>query len=66
MAYVLAHAELRQHLESVGTDGGAGGKGSEAGEGIRTPPLAAEDLVEVLCDNRVMEPHLYVGEEKLE
>lgn len=39
--------------EREGTGGGGGG-----GSSRETP----EDLVEVLCGDRVVEPHLYIGE----
>lgn len=38
-----------------GLDNGAGGEVSPSRE-------APEDLVEVLCGDRVLEPHLYIGE----
>lgn len=77
MAYVLSHDDLRQHLESTvvhaegadgaddgsGTGGGydgaaGGGKATGAAGPSRETP---EDLVEVLCGDRVVEPHLYIG-----
>ena len=75
MAYVLSHDDLRQHLESTvahleGRDGsddgsGTGGDGAaDGGEGAAAAGPsreAPEDLVEVLCGDRVVEPHLYIG-----
>eukprot|EP00903_Cladosiphon_okamuranus_P010963 g10354.t1 len=73
MAYVLSHDDLRQHLESTvvhpdggdgsddgsgtGANGAAGVAGGAASPSRETP----EDLVEVLCGDRVVEPHLYIG-----
>lgn len=65
MAYVLSHDELRQHLESTGPEGNEGGVRAEGGEGV-APREYPEDLVEVLCGDRVLEPHLYVGETRVE
>lgn len=75
MAYVLSHDDLRQHLESTvvhpegadGSDDGSGSGGDGAadvggGAGVASPSRETpEDLVEVLCGNRVVEPHLYIG-----
>lgn len=64
MAYVLSEPAYRQHLQTNGPDGGAEEEDSEDGEGIKAPNLPPEELVEVLCGDRVMEPHLYVGERR--
>lgn len=76
MAYVLSHDDLRQHLESTvahpeggdGSDDGSGtggdGAAADGGEGAGAASSsreAPEDLVEVLCGDRVVEPHLYIG-----
>ena len=76
MAYVLSHDDLRQHLESTvvhpeggdgsndgsgsGGDGAADGAGAGAGEASSSRETP-EELVEVLCGDRVVEPHLYIG-----
>lgn len=62
MAYVLSDDKLRQHLETAGPEqdecsGEGGGEGG--GVAARESP---EDLVEVLCGDRVVEAHLYVGD----
>lgn len=63
MTYVLTHRELRQHLDAAaGVAGCLEEEGSEDGEGDRALSLAPEEAVEVLCGDRVLEPHLYVGE----
>lgn len=51
-------------------DDGGGGTGGDGGAGVRDgggaavaspSPETPEDLVEVLCGDRVVEPHLYIG-----
>lgn len=64
MAYVLSDPAYRQHLETTGTHRDAEREGSEDGEGTKAPNLPPEELVEVLCGDLVMEPHLYVGERR--
>ncbi|CAM9883203.1 unnamed protein product [Ectocarpus sp. 6 AP-2014] len=77
MAYVLSHEDLHQHLESTvvhpegggATDGSTGDNGNGNGDGggaaggvmMRPSRETPEDLVEVLCGERVLEPHLYIG-----
>ncbi|CAM9124793.1 unnamed protein product [Scytosiphon promiscuus] len=77
MAYVLSHEDLRRHLESTveenpaagetGADftsreGAGGGRGAGRVGGLPgSSREAPEDLVEVLCGDRVVEPHLYIG-----
>lgn len=73
MAYVLSHDDLNQHLESTvehheGGGRGGGGVDNDAGgeRGLVSPSRETpEDLVEVLCGDRVLEPHLYIGEMSL-
>ncbi|CAN0125956.1 unnamed protein product [Pylaiella littoralis] len=70
MAYVLSHDDLHQHLESTvahqeeagGGGGGALDSGAGGERGLLSPSRETpEDLVEVLCGDRVLEPHLYIG-----
>ena len=68
-AYILHDKKLRKHLDSpaaagvVGTvDDGRGGGGGEGG----SPRESPDDSVEVLCGDRVLEPHLYIGERRKE
>ncbi|CAM9121149.1 unnamed protein product [Choristocarpus tenellus] len=56
IAYVLSHDECSQHLERRVSRNDEG-----AGEG--SSKRAPEDTVEVLCGDRVVEAHLYLGEE---
>lgn len=74
MAYVLSHDDLHQHLESTVAhqeEAGGGGEGAldsgTGGErGLLSPSRETpEDLVEVLCGDRVLEPHLYIGETRI-
>lgn len=56
----MSHDELREQLDSTIPERNEA-NGSEKGEGI-APRETPEDLVEVLCGDRVVEPHLYIGE----
>ncbi|CAN0414627.1 unnamed protein product [Laminaria digitata] len=64
-AYILQDEKLRKHLEPPAGAAGVGtvddGRGGVEGA---SPHESPEDSVEVLCGDRVLEPHLYIGERR--
>lgn len=62
----VVHPVLGGHGSDGGGTGGTGGAEvggeGEGGQGVASPSRETpEDLVEVLCGDRVVEPHLYIG-----
>lgn len=63
VAYVLSNKQFSKYLQRPDeADGQEGHPSKEGQEGFTVSSGESVDLVEVLCGDRVLEPHLYIGE----
>lgn len=62
ITYVLDEKKFREHLQRSDEGDTREGNASKKGEGFTVTSRESLDLVEVLCGDRVLEPHLYIGE----